>query len=192
MDEDPSASVRVPDGNPHHHLSLADLETQLARLAPAPTESGRIVRLQARPGRDHRTAPERVHLSAARGVSGDRWTSEQEKSLENQVTAIQSSVARLIANGQGLGLFGDNLFVDLDISTANLPAGTRIRTGEATLEVTPMPHDGCRKFRARFGADALRLVARRETRGRNLRGIHLKVVEDGDVCVGDEIQVLRI
>jgi MOSC domain-containing protein YiiM len=54
-----------------------------------------------------------------------------------------------------------------------------------------MPHDGCRKFRARFGADALRLVARRETRGRNLRGIHLKVVEDGDVCVGDEIQVLR-
>ncbi len=192
MDDDPSTSVRVPDGDPHHHLSLADLETRLARLAPAPTESGRVVRLQARPSGDHRTTPERVHLSAARGVSGDRWTSEQEKGTENQVTAIQASVAALIANGQELGLFGDNLFVDLDISTANLPAGTQIRAGEATLEVTPMPHDGCRKFRARFGADALRLVARRETRGRNLRGIHLKVVEDGDVCVGDEIQVFRI
>ena len=191
MDDDPSASVRVPDGDPQHHLSLAELDAQLAGLTPAPTESGRVVMLLTRPSGDHRTTPKRVHLSAARGVAGDRWTSKPEDGPNNQITAIQSSVASLIANGQQLALFGDNLFVDLDLSTANLPGGTRIRAGEATLEVTPMPHDGCLKFRDRFGADALRLVSRRETRGRNLRGIHLKVVDDGDVYVGDKIQVLR-
>ena len=47
------------------------------------------------------------------------------------------------------------------------------------------------EFRARFGADALRIVSKRAPTRRNLRGIHLEVVEDGHVSVGDEIRVLR-
>ena len=58
------------------------------------------------------------------------------------------------------------------------------------LEVTPKPHDGCRKFQARFGPDALRFVAAKERRHRNLRGIYLRVIEDGEVGVGDAVEVL--
>jgi hypothetical protein len=43
-------------------------------------------------------------------------------------------------------LFGDNLFVDLDISAANLPCGSRLRVGDAIVEVTPKPHNGFSKF----------------------------------------------
>jgi MOSC domain-containing protein YiiM len=103
---------------------------------------------------------------------------------------MRRDVAELIANGQPLTVFGDNLFVDLDISTANLPAGTTLRVGEALVAVTPEPHDGCLKFKARFGQDALRFVQAKPTRPQNLRGIYWKVVEAGEVHVGAPIQVV--
>ena len=43
-------------------------------------------------------------------------------------------------------LAGDQLYVDLDLSVDNLPAGTRLAIGEAVLEVTEEPHTGCDKF----------------------------------------------
>ena len=183
--------MQVPAVDPSLHLPLAELMRQLSELAPAASNAGRVALLVARPSGDHRTTPKRVHLSQSKGLSGDRWGNADAARPDNQITAIQSSVARVLANGQHLTLFGDNLFLDLDLSEANLPAGARLRIGEASLEVTPEPHDGCRKFRARFGADALRLVSRRAPTRQNLRGIHLKVVEDGHVCVGDEVRVLR-
>ena len=62
--------------------------------------------------------------------------------------------------------------------------------GNALLEVTPFPHNGCHKFRDRFGADALRLVSEKARRPRNLRGIYLRVLEEGKVSVGDQVEVV--
>jgi MOSC domain-containing protein YiiM len=103
---------------------------------------------------------------------------------------MRRDVAELIAAGQPLTLFGDNLFVDLDISAANLPLGTRLRVGEAVVEVTAKPHNGCFKFKGRFGQDALFFVQAAPTRDQNLRGIYWKVVAPGEVSVGDPIRVL--
>jgi len=86
--------------------------------------------------------------------------------------------------------FGDNLFVELDIRQENMPAGTRLRVGEALVEVTPKPHNGCLKFKGRFGQDALHFVQAPPTRPENRRGIHWKVIEAGDVQVGDSIEVV--
>lgn len=72
----------------------------------------------------------------------------------------------------------------------NLPPGSRLRVGGATLEVTPKPHNGCRKFRARFGDDALRFVSLPELRPRNLRGIYMRVVDGGEVAPGDAVDVI--
>jgi MOSC domain-containing protein YiiM len=197
MDEPQAATMQVPKPEPSRHLSQAELErrlsnlTELTELAPGAHDAGRVVLLVARPGGDQRATPKRAHLSAATGMTGDRWGAERRATRDNQITAIRSSVAEVIANGQDLTLFGDNLFLDLDLSEANLPAGTRLQAGKALLEVTPEPHDGCLKFRGRFGADALRVVSKRAATRPNLRGIHLKVVEDGDVCVGDEVRVIR-
>jgi MOSC domain-containing protein YiiM len=105
---------------------------------------------------------------------------------------MQSDVARLLAGEQPLSRFGDNLFLELDLSQANLPAGRRLRIGEAILEVTPKPHNGCKKFVERFGEAALRLVSDAELRPRNLRGLHLRVVVAGEVRPGDAVEVLAL
>ena len=56
-------------------------------------------------------------------------------------------------------LAGDQLYVDLDISHTNLPAGTRIALGDpdnggAVIEVSDKPHQGCAKFQRHFGEEA--------------------------------------
>ena len=55
-------------------------------------------------------------------------------------------------------LAGDQLYVDLDLSEANLPAGTRLAIGGAVIEVTAEPHTGCAQFSQRFGASARKFV----------------------------------
>ena len=100
-------------------------------------------------------------------------------------------MAEVIANGQSLELFGDNLFVTLDVAAGNLPTATRLAVGDAVVEVTPFPHNGCSKFAARFGNDALRCVQAAATRRRNRRGIYWRVVTAGDAWVGAEIRVLE-
>jgi MOSC domain-containing protein YiiM len=134
---------------------------------------------------------DRAEVSPASGVPGDAWERRPDPDPQAQLTVMQLDVATLIANGQPLELFGDNLIVDLDLSGHALPTGSRLRIGGATLEVTPLPHNGCRKFRARFGADALRFVARADTRHRNLRGVYMRVVQAGEVSAGDLVTVLR-
>jgi MOSC domain-containing protein YiiM len=104
---------------------------------------------------------------------------------------MNRAVATLMAAGQPLTTFGDNLYVDLDLSAANLPAGTRLRIGRALVEMTPEPHNGCKKFNARFGNDALKFVQRKETRDQNFRGVYWRVIEPGEIAVGDVIDVLR-
>jgi MOSC domain-containing protein YiiM len=103
---------------------------------------------------------------------------------------IRRDVAELIAHGQPLATSGDNLIVELDISAANLPVGTRLRVGEAVVEVTPKPHNGCHKFERRFGEGALRFVQAPATRHLNLRGIYWRVIEAGEAGAGALIQVL--
>jgi MOSC domain-containing protein YiiM len=123
-------------------------------------------------------------------VPGDAWSRREGRKLEAQVAVMNVAVARLVASTQPLTLFGDNLFVDLDLSAANLPTGSRLRLGGAIVEVTPKPHNGCAKFRARFGDDALALVWKPELRHLNLRGLYVRVLEPGAVAPGDPFTLL--
>lgn len=180
-----------PHGDSTRHLPFAELEARLGALPLAPKDSGRLALIVCRTAEGVRETPERVHLTAEQGVPGDSWGRRTPPRYEAQLAVMRCDVAELIANGQPLTVFGDNLFVDLDISAANLPVGTRLRVGGAIVEVTPLPHDGCAKFKGRFGADALRFVNAKPTRDQNLRGIYWKVVESGEAAVGAAIQVLE-
>src|SRR5438445_10009640 len=100
-------------------------------------------------------AVHRAYLTPEEGVPGGQWNRRVPRNPDAQLTVIRRDVAELIAHSQPLTVFGDNLIVELDISVGNLPAGTRLRVGEAVVEVTPKPHNGCAKFRGRFGLDAL-------------------------------------
>jgi MOSC domain-containing protein YiiM len=79
------------------------------------------------------------------------------------------------------------LLIDLDLSDDNLPPGTRISVGPALLEITAVPHKGCKKFAERFGADATRFVNSRDGLRLHLRGIFARIVEPGVVSVGDTV-----
>jgi MOSC domain-containing protein YiiM len=179
------------DGDPAAFLALDVLEARFSAAPRAPSDTGRVRLLVTRHRGGVRQTLERVAMSPESGMPDDSWGRQRNPSPEAQLTAMQFDVAELIANGQPLTLFGDQLFLDLDLSEANLPPGSVLRAGTVTLEVTLMPHNGCRKFRARFGDGALRFVSDRERRQLNLRGIYLRVIEAGDVAVNDEIHVLR-
>ncbi len=178
-----------PWGDSERHLPMEGLERGLADLAP-PDDAGTLELIVSRGDNGHRETPERTFLTPSRGVSGDAWVRDCPEKIDAQLAVMRVDVARLFANGQALSLFGDNLLVDLDLSAANLPAGSRLRLGSALLEVTPEPHNGCLKFRQRFGKHALRLTADRRFRDLHLRGIYMKVVEEGEISLGDAIEVI--
>ena len=179
-----------PPGDPSRHLPLGELEQKLGTLLAAPRDAGRVALLVRRRADKVRETPTRIDLGPDTGVPGDAWGRGQKPDRAAQVTVMEIDVAEMVANGQPLTVFGDNLFLALDLSVENLPTGSRLRLGRALLEVTAKPHNGCRKFAARFGHDALRLVANPELRHRNLRGIYLCVVEAGEVAVGDAVAVV--
>jgi MOSC domain-containing protein YiiM len=172
-----------------HHRSMAELESGLRSFPKLPKDMGRLALMVRRAAGGHEVM-ERAHLTPEKGLPGDRWAQPEKPNPEAQLTVMRRDVAELIANGQALSVFGDNLFVDLDISAENLPIGTRLRVGSAVVEVTPMAHNGCKKFDARFGVDALRFVNAPGTRNQNLRGIYWKVVEAGEAEVGATIKVI--
>jgi MOSC domain-containing protein YiiM len=186
----PEAEAWGPEGDAARHLPLAALEAGLAALPAAPRDAGRLAMLLRRHPDGARETPESAWLSPEDGMPGDRWGRRKPHALDAQLAVIRRDVAELIANGQPVTLFGDNLFVDLDLSDANLPVGTRLRVGDAIVERTPKPHNGCLKFKARFGADALRLVQAKPTRDQNLRGVYWTVVRAGEVRAGADIEVI--
>jgi MOSC domain-containing protein YiiM len=83
---------------------------------------------------------------------------------------------------------GDQLFLDFDLGEANLKPGNRIRIGDtAVIEVTPLPHNGCRKFAARYGKHAVKWVNSPEGKRLHLRGVNAKVVTGGVIRQGDPV-----
>lgn len=184
--------------DPATHRSLDELASGLDALPPSPRDRGRVVLMNGRGADEDRTRVPSSTLTPEAGLPEDRWAADRGPGEQRygsdyadmQLATMEVAVAELIANGQPLALFGDNLFLELDLSDANLPNGSRLRVGNALLEVTPFPHNGCRKFRDRFGAGALRFVAEQSRRRRNLRGIYLRVIEEGKVSVGDQVEVI--
>jgi hypothetical protein len=89
-------------------------------------------------------------------------------------------------------LAGDQLYVDLDLSVANLPPGTRLRLGSAVVEITDSLHAGCAKFSARYGVDAFRFVNSPIGRALRLRGVNTRVIEAGVVRRGDSVTKVAV
>ena len=182
------------------HRTMAQLEAGLDDVRGAPKDEGVLQLIVQRPERGERKLVDEGTLDVAVGLVGDNWstrgstvTPDGLADPEMQVTLMSSRAADLVAGGrERWHIAGDQLFVDMDISTANLPPGARLAIGTAVLEVSVKPHTGCAKFSARFGTDALRLVSSEVGRGLCLRGINAKVVRSGGVRVGDTVRKLGV
>ena len=152
-----------------------------------------------RPGVGEREVVESGELDLAEGLVGDNWrlrgsrkTDDGKAHPDMQLNLMNSRVIALVAGSRDRWpLAGDQLFVDLDLSKENLPAGTRLAMGSAIIEVTSVPHLGCRKFVARFGLEAMKFVNSRRGKKLCLRGINAKVVKPGRVSTGDRVRRVR-
>lgn len=172
------------------HLSTEQLAERFGMLSPSPRDKGTVTLLHARAEDRIRVTPPSAYLDET-GMPEDAWGRNPDADPNTQLTVMNHAVGAVIANGQSFTLFGDNLIVDLDLSEDNLPAGSRLKLGAALVEVTPEPHTGCNLYAQRFGTDALRFISEKDRRSQRLRGIHFRVVEPGEVAVGDTIEVLH-
>jgi MOSC domain-containing protein YiiM len=177
------------------HLSTPELESGVPQIQRAPKDSGRLELIVRRPAEGDRETLEAGVLDTQFGLVGDRWHAGQRgrsPDFDRQLTLMNARAAALVAQApERWGLAGDQLYVDLDISEKNLPAGTQLRIRAATIEVSAVPHTGCRKFVDRFGMDAMLFVNSPVGRTLRLRGVNAHVVESGAIRVGDPVRKLR-
>lgn len=168
-----------------------DLLAGLEHIRSSPTERGRLELIVRRPAENLREVLHEAELDLEVGLVGDRWHLGPSPTNDSQLTLMNARLAQLVARErERWPLAGDQLYVDLDLSVENLPAGTRLALGGAVIELTEVPHTGCAKFSARFGTDALKFVNKSPGRELRLRGANARVVTPGTVRVGDEIAKL--
>lgn len=177
------------------HLTAAELTAGLAAMAPSPADVGVVRMIVRRPAVGEREVLDEGEFDLGIGLVGDTWhrrgssrTADGGPHPDMQINLMNARVIDLIAGHESRWpLAGDQLFVDLDLSSANLPPGTRLALGTAVLEVTSQPHTGCAKFVERFGLDAMKFVNSPDGRRLQLRGVNARVVSPGRVRVGDAI-----
>ena len=177
-------------------LTMAELEAGLAEIRRSPRDEGHLAMIVCRPRTEEREIVERGELDVKLGLIGDNWRDRGSSSTEDgsahpemQLNLMNSRAIDLIAGDNSRWhLAGDQLFVDFDLSGANLPPGTLLAIGTAVIEVTAVPHTGCKKFTARFGLEAMKFVNSPVGRELNLRGINAKVVKNGTINAGDIIR----
>ncbi len=181
------------------HLSAEALMAGLGKIRRSPKDVGAVRMIVRRPAVDEREALPVGELDVAEGLVGDNWrergssrTSDGSAHPEMQLNIMNSRVIDLVATSEDRWpLAGDQIFIDLDLSKENLPAGTRLELGSAIIEVTGIPHTGCKKFVARFGLEAMKFVNSGIGKKLCLRGINARVVRSGTFCVGDTARKLR-
>ena len=181
------------------HLTAMEIENSIHHVLASPKDAGLLELIVCRPKDNKREIVESGTLDMLHGLVGDNWltrgssrTTDGMGHPEMQLNVMNYRFAELIAGHRGrVQLAGDQLFVDLDLSGDNLPVGTRLSIGDAVIEVTAIPHLGCKKFVERFGLDAMKFANSEFGRKHNLRGINAKVVVSGDIKTGNIIGHLQ-
>jgi MOSC domain-containing protein YiiM len=182
------------------HLTSEQLEAGLDEIRNSPKDAGELKLIVRRPRVGVREVLEEGRLDLTEGLAGDTWQFRPSSRMpdkksphpDKQINVMNARTVALIAQDPARwALAGDQLYVDLDLSLANLPAGTRLGVGSAIIEVTALPHTGCAKFVERFGLDAMKFVNSPTGRALNLRGINAKVVQPGAIRRGDIVRKIQ-
>lgn len=180
------------------HLSTEEIEVGLGCVLDSSKDDGVLEMIVRRPAVNQREVIPSGVLDIEKGLVGDNWLTRGSSRTDNglghpemQLNLMNYRFAELIAGSrERVPLAGDQLFVDLDLSRENLPIGSRLSIGTAVIELTAIPHLGCKKFVDRFGLDAMKFANSDFGRSHNLRGVNAKVIESGAITTGDVITVV--
>ncbi len=175
-----------------------ELDAAIPHIMAAPRDRARIGWLCFRPGYNQRLFPDRITLTRARGIPGERWeTSPWLRDLDGrghpgiQVSILQERVLDLVwRDREAVPHPGDTFAVDMDLSEANLPAGQLLRAGSAVLRVSDVFNDGCVKWKARYGAAAKDWITAPGHPPLRLRGVLCSIEADGEIVTGDWLEKL--
>ncbi|MEM6632019.1 MAG: MOSC domain-containing protein [Bacteroidota bacterium] len=178
------------------HQSTAQLEGQLEYIKDSPKNQGILKLIVCRPADNERNVLSEGQLDTTIGLVGDNWstrgssrTPDKSAHPEMQLNLMNARTIECIAQDkERWPLAGDQLYIDLDLSDENLPPGTQLSIGDAIIEVTAIPHNGCKKFTERFGIDAVKFVNSPIGKQLHLRGINAKVVKAGTIRPGDSVE----
>jgi hypothetical protein len=124
-------------------LTMAELEAGLDHVRRSPADQGSVELIVRRPAVDERECLDAGSLTLQDGLDGDSWRARGSRSTEDgsahpdtQLNVTNARFTALVAaDPERRQLAGDQLHVDLDLSHANLPAGTRLALGDAVIEV---------------------------------------------------------
>jgi len=176
-------------------LTKEELEAGLDHIRKSPKDNGVLELIVRRPKENEREILEEGQLDLKQGLVGDNWRVKGSSRTTNglghpdmQLNVMNArAVAHLAKSKDRWALAGDQLYVDFDLSNENLSAGDQLAIGSAIIEVTEIPHNGCKKFVERFGLEAMKFVNSPIGKELHLRGINAKVVKPGIVKTGDVI-----
>ncbi len=183
------------------HRTTDELTAFLSTLDEAPRVVGTLRAVIVRPAVGQREVLQVGHLDVDEGLVGDTWrergsrrTPDGSAHPDMQLNLMSHRLVEFIAQDpEREALAGDQMFVDLDLSHEHLPAWSELHIGGtagAVIIVTDQPHNGCGKFIARFGKEAMTFVNGPEGKPRRLRGLCARVVRAGTVRPGDEVVVV--
>jgi MOSC domain-containing protein YiiM len=175
------------------HRSLDELTAGLPDIELSPKDAGVVRLIVRRPRSGAREVVDEAQLDPSVGLVGDSWSTRRDRRgkdptphPDTQIKIMNARAIALVADSSDRWpLAGDQLYVDIDLSDGNLPAGSQVAIGSAIVEVTAEPHTGCRKFSDRFGVAATKFVNSKAGKRLRLRGINARVVQAGTVRVGD-------
>jgi hypothetical protein len=181
------------------HLSMIELEAGMDYIRQSPKDHGILKMIVRRPVDDEREVIEQGELDLSEGLIGDNWKNRGSRhrgdgsaNPDAQITIMNARTIELLAQAEERWpLAGDQLYLDMNLSDDNIPPGTRLAIGSAIIEVSAVPHTGCKKFSARFGVEAMKFVNSPEGKGLHLRGINAKIVQGGIIQVGDVVTKLQ-
>lgn len=175
-----------------------ELTAALPQVLAAPPTDGPVHLLCTRPGYNKRVYPDRITLTREGGIAGDFEMSKPWLTLPDggpdpriQVSILPLRVLDLVwRDREAQAHPGDTIIADLDMTEANLPAGSLIQVGTAVLRVSDLWNDGCAKWKVRYGRDAYKWVSAKAHAPLRLRGMLCAIEQDGTVALGDRIRRL--
>jgi MOSC domain-containing protein YiiM len=186
---------------PVGHRTTDELQAGLDTVRGSPADQGEVQLIVRRPAVGEREVLAEAHLSIEHGITGDTWrdrgsrhTPDGSAEPDRQLTIMNARAIALFAGDDRArwAEAGDQLYIDIDLSGGNLPAGSRLQIGTAIVEVTEKPHTGCAKFAERYGMDAARFVNSVDGTELRLRGINARVVRAGTVSTGDVVSKVAV